>query len=88
MALFVRRICTRRLQQGHAMFVGAGKAFLVDIMDISKGGCQIKRPRSWPFNINDAGQVYIFGEPGPVPFYAARIAWFRDEFVGMEFTGS
>ncbi len=86
MALFERRIGTRHLQQGHAMFVCANKAFLVEIQDISKGGSQIKRPRSWPFNINDTGQIYIFGEPGPVPTYGARIAWYREEFVGIEFT--
>lgn len=86
MGLFERRISSRHLQQGHAMFVGGNKAFLVEIQDISKDGSQIKRPRSWPFNINDTGQVYIFGEPGPVPTYSARIAWYREEFVGIEFT--
>jgi len=86
MALFERRINTRHLQHGHAMFVSANKAFLVEIKDISKGGCQIMRPRSWPFNLQDEGRVYIFGEPGPVPSYAARIAWYREEFVGIEFT--
>lgn len=86
MALFERRINTRNLQQGHAMFVGTNKAFLVEIKDISKGGCQIKRPHSWPFNINDIGQIYIFGQPGPVPTYSAQIAWYREEFVGIEFT--
>lgn len=85
MALFERRISTRNLQQGQAMFVGANKAFLVEINDISKGGCQIKRPRSWPFNINDTGQIYIFGEAGPVPTYSAQITWYQEEFVGIEF---
>lgn len=86
MGLFERRISARHLQQGHALFVGGNKAFLVEIQDISKDGSQIKRPRSWPFNINDMGQIYIFGEPGPVPTYSARIAWYREEFVGIEFT--
>lgn len=86
MAFFERRIATRHLQQGHAMFVSSGKAFLVEIKDISKGGCQITRPRTWPFNLNELGQIYIFGEPGPVPSYTGRIAWFREEFIGVEFT--
>jgi hypothetical protein len=85
MALFERRISTRQLQHGHAMFVSANKAFLVEIKDISKGGCQILRPRGWPFNLQDDGQVYIFGEAGPVPTYKAHIAWFREEFIGLEF---
>lgn len=85
MALFERRINTRNLQQGHAMFVSANKAFLVRITDTSKGGCQILRPHAWPFNIQDEGLVYIFGEPGPVLTYKARIAWFREEFIGIEF---
>lgn len=85
MALFERRISIRNLQHGHAMFVGANKAFLVEIKDISKGGCQITRPRSWPFNLQDEGLVYIFGEPGPVPSHAAHIAWYREEFIGIEF---
>ena len=67
------------------MFVGANKAFLVEIKDISKGGCQITRPRAWPFNLQDEGRVYIFGEPGPVSSYPAHIAWYREEFVGIEF---
>jgi len=85
MALFERRINTRNLQHGHAMFVSANKAFLVEIKDISKGGCQISRPRAWPFNLQDEGRVYIFGEPGPVPSYAAHIAWYREEFIGIDF---
>ena len=85
MALFERRISTRQLQHGHAMFVSANKAFLVEIKDISKGGCQISRPRAWPFNLQDEGRVYIFGEPGPVSSYPAHIAWYREEFVGIEF---
>lgn len=85
MALFERRVATRQLQHGHAMFVSAEKSFLVEIQDVSKGGCQIKRPRAWPFNIQDSGRLYIFGEPGPVTSYQAQITWFREEFVGLEF---
>jgi PilZ domain len=84
--LFERRIATRHVQRGHALFIGlTGGAFLVDIKDISKGGCQISRPRGWPFNREDAGKIYIFAETGPVIHYDCRIAWFQDDSVGMEF---
>jgi hypothetical protein len=86
MGFFNRRINTRLLQQGHAMFVGsAGSAFLVDIKDISQGGCQVSRPRTWPFNVGDKGIIYIFGDIGTVPAYHSRVAWFKEEAVGLEF---
>jgi hypothetical protein len=87
MGFFNRRIHTRQLQQGHAMFVGVdGSAFLVEVKDISKGGCRIVRPRTWPFNVSDLGIVYLFGDTGPVPSCQSRIAWYEDESVGLEFT--
>jgi PilZ domain len=86
MGFFERRIATRHVQQGHAMFVGnTGKAFLVEIKDVSKGGCRIGRPRTWPFNMGDVGTIYIFGDTGPVPSYQGRIAWYQEESVGVEF---
>lgn len=68
------------------MFIGEnGSAFLVDIKDVSKGGCHIARPRTWPFNVGDTGKVYIFGNVGIVPSHHARVIWFQGEEIGIEF---
>jgi hypothetical protein len=89
MGFFNRRIHTRNLQQGHAMFVGNdGNAFLVDVRDISQGGCQVSRPRTWPYNVGDVGVIYIFGDVGTVPNYQGKVAWFREESVGIEFAAN
>lgn len=85
MALFERRQVVRMTGQAQVLAVGAEQAFLAEITDLSDGGCRLRRPRGWPFHINQIVRLYIFNAPGPAQVVDARIAWYQDEDMGMEF---
>ena len=85
MALFERRQSPRSPQQGQALIARGPQAFLAEIADLSKGGACVKRPRGWAFNIGDAVLFYVLGGPGPVLATEARVVWFKDDEIGLQF---
>lgn len=87
MSFFERRAARRAAQPGQALVARGGTAFLVDIVDISAGGACLKRPRSWSFNIGDAVLIYHLGGVGPALAADARVVWFRDDEIGVQYLG-
>lgn len=85
MALFERRQAPRNPHQGQAMVLLGEIALLVDVEDFSPGGCCAQRPRGWTFNLGDQLKLYMFTGPGPAMQFNARVAWFQDDRIGLEF---
>jgi hypothetical protein len=85
MSFFERRKAPRAAHQGQALVVRGSAAFLVDIGDLSKGGACLKRPRGWTLNIGDAVLVYLLNEVGPTMTMEARVVWFRDDEIGLNY---
>jgi hypothetical protein len=85
MQFFERRKDPRTQHQGQALVAGAQSAVLVQIADVSKSGCCVKRPRGWNFNIGDAVRVYLFNGPGPAMCLEARVVWYRDDEIGCQY---
>ncbi|KFN44618.1 PilZ domain-containing protein [Arenimonas oryziterrae] len=85
MSFFERRQAPREAKQVQALVVRGTTAFQVDVADLSKGGACVKRPRNWPFNIGDAVFLYLVGSPGPVMAMEARVIWFKDDEIGLQY---
>jgi len=85
MALFERRRTPRSPGQGQALIARGPQGFLVELVDLSKGGACVQRPRSWSFNIGDAVLLFVLAKPGPVLSVEARVVWFLDDEIGLQF---
>ena len=85
MQFFERRKDPRTQHTGQALVARAEAGFLVQLADVSKSGCCLKRPRGWSFNIGDAVLVYLFNGPGPTMVLEARVVWYRDDEIGCQY---
>ena len=85
MSFFNRRKEPRVSHQGQALVLRGRTAFLVDMVDLSKGGACITRPRGWSLNIGDDVLFYLLATPGPVMTMEADVVWFRDDQIGLQF---
>jgi hypothetical protein len=85
MALFERRKEPRLSHQGHALVTNGFQAYQVEMVDLSKSGACIRRPRNWNLHIGEEVQVYPLGDIGPVMRFSAQVRWFQDDEIGLEY---
>jgi hypothetical protein len=85
MQFFERRKDPRTVHSGQALVARADAGFVVQLADVSKSGACLKRPRGWSFNIGDAVLVYLFNGPGPAICLEARVVWYRDDEIGVQY---
>ena len=85
MSFFERRVAPRSSGQSQGLILSGATALAVSGEDFSKGGCRVLRPRGWNLNIGDIVMFYVMNGPGPAIPFEARVAWFREDFVGLEF---
>ena len=85
MGFLERRAAARSTHTGQALVARGATAFLVETVDLSSGGACVRRPRSWSFNIGDAVMLYHLGGVGPAMMREARVVWFRDDEIGLQY---
>jgi len=85
MSFFERRGSPRLPAQSQGFVLSGTTALAVSGEDFSRGGCRLLRPRGWDLNIGDVLMFYVFSGPGPAMSIEARVAWFREDYVGLEF---
>jgi len=85
MSFFERRKAARTAHSGQALVVRGNAAFLVEIIDLSKGGTCVRRPRGWTLNIGDAVLVFLLNEIGPAMNMEANVVWYRDDEIGLHY---
>lgn len=85
MGLLERRAAPRAVQSSQALVARGASAFLVEVVDLSAGGVGVRRPRSWSFNLGDAVMIYHLGSVGPAVVREARVVWFRDDEIGLQY---
>ncbi|HMB56706.1 MAG TPA: PilZ domain-containing protein [Arenimonas sp.] len=85
MPFFERRRSPRMVEPGQVLVARGNTGFLVDLVDLSKGGACLKRPRGWSFNSGDAVLLHLLSGTGPTMCMEARILWHRDDEVGLEY---
>ncbi len=85
MSFFERRAAPRDPAQTQGFVLSEKTALAVSGEDFSQGGCRLLRPRGWNLNINDVVMFYVFNGPGPAMAVEARVAWFREDYIGLEF---
>ena len=85
MQFFERRKDPRIQHSGQALVARNESGFVVELADVSKSGCCLKRPRGWSFNIGDAVMVYLFNGTGPAMCFEAKVVWYRDDEIGCQY---
>ena len=85
MSLFERRADPRSTRQSQGLILAGATALAVNGEDFSQGGCRVLRPRGWNLNLGDIVMFYVFNGPGPAMPFEARVAWFREDYIGLEF---
>jgi hypothetical protein len=85
MALFERRSNLRQSHAGQALLVAGSSSFAVEVLDISSGGCCVRRPSGFNLHIGDTARVFLFNGPGPAMPAYAEIRWFQDDQIGLQF---
>jgi hypothetical protein len=83
---FERRREVREPVQGQALIVRGRSAYVVDLVNLSRGGACFRRPRAFAMDIGDDLLFYLLGrEAGPVMTMDADVAWCSADEVGLKF---
>lgn len=65
--------------------VRGGKAWLVELQDLSEGGCGIFRPAACDLEVGDIVRLYFTDQPGPALGIDARVARVEARTLGFEY---
>lgn len=85
MSFLNRRQDARQAHGGLALVLHAGAAIAVELIDLSPGGCCLRRPRGWNLNLGDTLSFHVASGPGPMSGVEAKVVWYMDDRIGLEF---
>jgi len=60
-------------------------AWLVELQDLSEGGCGIFRPERCTLEVGQVVRLYFFDQPGPALGVDARVARIEQRTLGFEY---
>ncbi len=67
------------------MVVRGASAWLVELQDLSEGGCGIFRPSDCKLEVGDVVRLFFFEHPGPALGIDARVARVEPRTLGFEY---
>jgi len=67
------------------LVVRGGQAWLVELQDLSEGGCGIFRPTVCDLEVGHIVRLFFFDQPGPALGIDARVARIEARTLGFEY---